>query len=128
MLNQSFKFKSYTFFVFINISREQARAVFFKARLNKLIFERDFFYYNKIFNRIARQFKKYFKNLNRDYVSIYLFDNSIISNIFTRESLFKLIDDEKLFDIIIQFVEFNFFISFQFFRVFYNIFELLSSQ
>ena len=54
LLNQNFKFRSYTFFVFINIFRKQARAVFFKARSNKRIFERDFSRYNKILNRIAR--------------------------------------------------------------------------
>ena len=91
----------YTFFVFINIFRKQIRAIFFKTRLNKRIFERDFFRYNKTFNRITRQFKKYFKNLNRDYVLIYLFNNSIIFNIFTRKLLFESINNKKLFDIII---------------------------
>ena len=51
------------------------------------------------------------KNKGRDYIFIYLFDNIIILNNFTREFFFELINNKNLFKIIIQFIEFNFFIN-----------------
>ena len=96
-----FKPRSFTFFIFINIVRKQIKVAFFKVYLNKRIFERDFSHYNKILNKIFRQFKRIFKFLNKDYVSIYLFDSIIILNSFMFESSSKSINDNDFFDIII---------------------------
>ena len=53
--NQSiFKLMSFTSLIFINIIRKQIKVVFFKTRLNKRIFERDFLYYNKALNKASR--------------------------------------------------------------------------
>ena len=100
----AFKSRSFTVFIFINITQKQIKIfkiVFFKARSNKRIFKRDFFYYNKILNKASHQFKRIFKFLNKDYISIYLFNNIIILNNFTPELSLKLINDNNLFNIII---------------------------
>ena len=100
--NQStFKPRSFTPFIFIDIIRKQIKVAFFKVRLNKHIFERDFSRYNKALNKTFRQFKRIFESLNKDYVSIYLFDNIVILNNSTSESSSKSIDDDDLFDIIV---------------------------
>ena len=51
------------------------------------------------------------KSKKRDYVFIYLFNNIIIFDIFTRESFFESINNKNFFEIIIQFIEFNLFIN-----------------
>ena len=99
-----FKSRFFTFFNFIDIIREQVKIfkiAFFKARSNKRIFERDFFYYNKALNKASHQFKRIFKFLNINYISIYLFDNIVILGNFTPESSSKSINDDDLFNIII---------------------------
>ena len=96
-----FKSRSFTSFIFINIIRKQIKAAFFKTRSDKRIFERDFSRYNKVLNKTFHQFKRIFKSLNKDYVSIYLFDNIIILGNSTPESSSKSINDDDLFDIII---------------------------
>ena len=51
-----FKSRSFTFFILINITREQVKAfkiAFFKIYSNKRIFERDFSHYNKILNKTS---------------------------------------------------------------------------
>ena len=104
--NQStFKPRSFTSLIFTDITRKQAKVVFLKVRSNKRIFERDFPRYNKTLNKIFRQFKR--TPLNKDYVLIYLSDNIIILNNFTPESSSKSINDDDLFDIIVQLIKFN---------------------
>ena len=49
-----FKFRSFTFFIFINIIRKQVKVAFLKIRSNKRIFERDFSHYNKTLNKTFR--------------------------------------------------------------------------
>ena len=55
LLNQSiFKLRFFTSFIFIDIIRKQIKIVFFKACSDKRIFERDFFRYNKVLNKVFR--------------------------------------------------------------------------
>ena len=89
------------FLIFSSISRAQIKIVFFKIRLDKRIFEHDFSRYNKVLNKIYYQFKLQFEYLGRDYISIYLFNNFVISDNFTLKLLFELINNNNLFDIII---------------------------
>ena len=96
-----FKFKSFTFFIFINIIRKQIKVAFLKTYFNKRIFKRDFFRYNKVLNKTSHQFKRISKFLNKDYVSIYLFNNIVTLGNFTLELLSKLINDDDLFNIIV---------------------------
>ena len=97
----TFKSRSFTFFIFINIIRKQIKNVFFKIRSNKRIFERDFSYYNKVLNKTFHQFKRISESLNKDYMSIYLFNNIIILSNSTFESSLKSINDDDLFNIIV---------------------------
>ena len=97
----AFKSRSFISFIFIDIIREQIKIVFFKTHLNKRIFKRDFFHYNKVLNKVSRQFKRILKFLNKDYILIYLFNNIVISGNSTFESSLKLINNDDLFDIII---------------------------
>ena len=96
-----FKSRSFTSFIFIDIIRKQIKVAFFKTRSNKRIFEYDFPRYNKTLNKTFRQFKRISESLNKDYVSIYLFDNIIILGNSTPESSLKSINDDDLFDIIV---------------------------
>ena len=100
--NQSiFKSRSFTFFILIDITQKQIKVVFFKIRSNKRIFKRDFSRYNKALNKTFRQFKRIFEFLNKDYVSIYLFNNIIILGNFTLESSSKSINNNDFFNIIV---------------------------
>ena len=94
-------FKSRSFTIFIDITRKQTKVVFFKTYSNRYIFERDFFRYNKALNKAFYQFKRIFKSLNKEYISIYLFDNIITLGNFTFELSSKSINDDDFFDIII---------------------------
>ena len=96
-----FKSRSFTFLIFINITRKQTKIVFFKVYSDRCIFERDFFRYNKVLNKAFRQFKRIFKSLNKDYVLIYLFNSIITLGNFTLESSSKSINDDDFFNIII---------------------------
>ena len=96
-----FKPRSFTSFIFIDITRKQIKAVFFKARLDKRIFKRDFSRYNKALNKTFRQFKRISEFLNKEYVPIYLFNSIIILDNSTPESSSESINDDDLFNIII---------------------------
>ena len=100
-----FKSRSFTSFIFIDIIWKQVKVVFFKVCSDKRIFERDFSRYNKVLNKAFRQFKRTF--LNKDYVSIYLFDNIVTLGNFTPELSLKSINDDDFFDIIVQLIEFD---------------------
>ena len=96
-----FKSRSFTFFIFIDITRKQTKTAFLKIYLNKRIFERDFSHYNKILYKTFYQFKRISESLNKEYVSIYLSDNIVTLNNFTPESSSKSINDDDFFDIIV---------------------------
>ena len=54
-------------------------------------------------------------------MSIYLFDNIVILNNFTPELSSELINNNDLFDIIVQLIKFNPFTNIQFFYILNNI-------
>ena len=114
-----FKLRSFTSFILINIIRKQIKVVFLKARSDRRIFERDFPRYNKVLNKAFRQFKR--TPLNKDYVSIYLSDSIVILDNSTFESSPESIDDDDLFGIIVQLIEFDSLTSTQSLRVSNNI-------
>ena len=87
---------SFSLILFENKSKS-----FFKARSNKRIFEYDFSRYNKALNKTFRQFKRISESLNKDYMSIYLFNNIIILGNFTPQLSLKSINNDDLFHIII---------------------------